>query len=429
MNNNKDFQEWQYSQDADITFGEVHENKLPKIILICTLIGIVVLSTAAVIFRKHIYDFINNPQLTFDTSVVKFDNETGTYSVDAEISNVKFFDPNKYISTRFDDNGEKDFSNLEYTYEIDDSKLDLTKVGSYELIYTSHNRIFSAQNVLTVNLRDKTPPIIKLKLSEKEDKHVELDDTGAYRLSLTRNKDTNTFEPMAYIDSVTDNYTTDENKIVIECIKPTQAALNTEHIINIIYSATDEAGNVGTVNLRLEISDDIDQIKKEQEEQLKQAEEEKRKLEEEKEQLQKEKEELQEKDNDNQNGDNGNNNNDNGNGNNGGNNNNGGGNNSGNGGSNNSGGGQASYDPPPEQHYEPPSISAGDVTVSLAECGGDENVIAQKCIAAVSYRGSTGSAMPSGLPGFDVPLAVGVYTITWTTTDGLSCTQTLTITE
>lgn len=424
MNNNKDFQEWQYSQDADITFGEVHESKLPKIILICTLVGIVVLSTAALILRKHIYDFFNNPQLTFDASIVKFDEETGTYSVDAEISNVKFFDPNKYILTKLDPStGEKDFSNLGYEYEIDTSKLDLSTTGSYEVIYNSHNRVFSAQQVLIVNLKDKTPPIVKLKLSEKEPYHVELDDTGAYKLRLTRNKDTKSFDPMNYVDTVKDNYTSDKNKLILECTKPSPSALSTEHIINVIYSATDEAGNVGTVNLRLEIADDIDQIKKEQEDQLKQAEEEKRRLEEEKEKLEKENEKLQEQEESTQNTDNGNSND----GNNGN-------NNSGNGGNNNEGGngGQASYDPPPQQpqqHYEQPSISAADVTVSLSECGGDENVIAQRCIAAVSYRGSTGSAMPSGMPGFDVPLEVGTYTINWTTTDGLSCTQTLTITE
>ena len=42
---------------------------------------------------------------------------------------------------------------------------------------------------------------------------------------------------------------------------------------------------------------------------------------------------------------------------------------------------------------------------------------------------TTGVASPSGMPGWDIPLDPGVYTVTWTTTDGLSCTQKLTLTD
>ena len=75
---------------------------------------------------------------------------------------------------------------------------------------------------------------------------------------------------------------------------------------------------------------------------------------------------------------------------------------------------------------EKPSITAKPVTVSIKE---GEDAIVQKCINNVIFRGTTGSAQPYGMPGFDCQLAVGTYTITWKTTNGLSCTQKLTITE
>ena len=86
MQKNNDYdivQSWNYADDADITFGEVHESKLPKVILAFTLIGIAVLGVAAFLFRNFILDYINNPQLEFNEKVTlvneRYINETHAY--------------------------------------------------------------------------------------------------------------------------------------------------------------------------------------------------------------------------------------------------------------------------------------------------------------------------------------------------------------
>lgn len=420
---------WDYTQDADITFGEVHESKLPKIILLFTLLGIAVLGITAYLFRGYISDYVNNPQLQFKDSVIE---DNGIFSVEAEISNAKFFDPNSYIAGY--DPETKTVKNAKYTYTIDDSKFNPNTIGDYPIIYHSSNKVLSQDIELIVHLKDKTPPVISLELDEKKTYHVGLSENGSYRLVLTRGKDTDKFDPKNYIKSVTDNCTKDSNKIKLEY---TDKFDFTSKTFDVIYSATDEFGNMSTVSLTLIIEEDTEAIKQKEEE-LRKAEEERKKKQEEleakQEQLEKEQQKLeedkkkQEEEQKKQEEDNGQNNNGGNSGNSDQNNNGNPGGNTNQGGNNNQGGNseQDNYEPPPP---EPPSISASDVTVSLSACGNDEYVIANKCMEALNYRGTSGVASPTNMPGFDVPLEVGVFTVTWTTTDGLSCTQKLTITE
>ena len=415
-NNDHDLiQSWNYADDADITFGEVHESKLPKVILAFTLIGIVVLGVAAFLFRNFILDYINNPQLEFNDKVTLVNER---YTVEAEISNSQFFNPNSYIAG-YDQNTGK-VSNIDYEYTIDDSNFNPNTTGTYTIYYHSSNRVRSEDYELDVVLKDKTPPTITLELDEKKPYHVDLTETGAYQLVLIRGKDTTNFDPKNYIKSVTDNYTKDPDKIKIEY--PSNINFSS-HTVDVIYSATDEAGNMNTVSLTLFIEEDIDALKQKQEEELKKAEEERLRIEEEKKKLeeekqkQKEKEKEKEKDPGDRNDDS-----------------------SSQGGGNNPGRGSSNQrpvvtqpvvtqPPPVVTTPEPSSISAKNVTISLSACGYDENYIAQKCINALVYKGSTGVASPSGMPGWDIPLDPGVYTVTWTTTDGLSCTQKLTLTD
>lgn len=422
MANREEMQSWNYAHDADITFGEVHQSKLPKIILICVILGILILSILAVVFRAYIMDAINNPQVSFKDSVTV--NGDGIYEIDYEITNAKFFEPKEYIYGYDSETGE--IKGAKYNVEIDSSNFNPNEVGDYSIVYHSSNRVFSQDYTILVHLRDKTAPVITLELDEKAPYHVDLSTSGAYTLTLIRGKDTDKFDPKNYVKTVTDNYSKDEN---IKIEYPTNIVFTTD-TTDIIYTATDEAGNMSTISLTLFIQDDVDAIKEANEQALKEAEEERKRLEDEKKKLQDEKEQREEEDkkkeeenkNNNSKSDNNSSNTDNNNNNNGGNNN----------GNNNNGGGEQTYTPEPvqpEPEPEPASISASDVTLSLSAIGYDEYQVANACIAAVTYRGSAGSAMPHGMPGFEVPLDPGVYTITWTTTDGLSCTQILTLTE
>lgn len=391
---------WDYAEDADITFGEVHASKLPKILLALTFLGLIALGVAAYMFRDYISDYINNPQIQFKDMVVE---ENGIYSVDAEISEAESFDPNSYILEY--DLETKLVENVGYTYTIDDSQFNPNEVGDYSIFYHSSNLVSSEDFELVVHLRDNTPPVISLELDENKPHHVSLSENGNYKLVLTRGKDTQDFDPKNYIASVTDNYTTDNIELIY-----TDKFDFTASSLDVIYSATDEFGNTASISLTLIIEEDMEAIKQKEEE-LRKAEEERKKKQEE---LEAKQEALEEKENKLEQGQ------------------------YSSGGSSGGNSSQGSYTPPQSSYEEPvyvpeetekTSISARDVTVSLSACGNDENAIVNQCIAALDYRGSGGSAMPTNMPGFDIPLDVGTYTVTWTTTDGLSCTQTLTITE
>lgn len=418
---NSDIKVWNYKYDADITFGEVHVSKLPKIILTFVIIGIIVLGVTIFLFKDYIYDYANNPQLQFNEKV-EFLN--GEYAVDYEISNSAYFKPEAYMEdatyNKANNSYDVDTNNLAYTYEITgDDITKQTEVGDYKVIYNSSNRISSESKELIVHLKDTTPPVINFELSDKVEYHVDLDKTGSCQLVLIKGKDTTNFDPKKYIKSVTDNYSKDD-KIEIEY--PSNITFN-QDTIDIIYAATDEAGNTATASLKLIIKEDIDKLEEEKQKALKAAEEEKkRRLEEEK---KRKEEEEKKKEQDSSNSDDSstspktttNNNNQN-------------------------PGGNIVTNPavtnPPKTTTAPPrttttttttekpSITAKPVTVSIKE---GEDAIVQKCINNVIFRGTTGSAQPYGMPGFDCQLAVGTYTITWKTTNGLSCTQKLTITE
>lgn len=417
MSQTSTIQEWYYMYDADLTFGEVHISKIPKIILIIILICIGALSVSAFIFKDYVKDFIINPQIEFDDSIVKYDESTKTYYVEAEVSEPSSYNLNNYIDTKLDDNGKKDFSNLQYKYVIENS-IDKKELGEYTINYKSFNKVRSSTKTLVVKLVDTIPPTINLELSDYAPYHVNLDISGNYQLELIRGKETDSFNPKNYIRNVTDNYTKDESKIKVDYIKNIDFSNATA---DVVYTATDEAGNVSTTSLKLIINDDIDKIKKEQEEkekELKRVEEERAKLEEKNKKLE-ENAKKNETDSDKKSTN-----------------------------SNTSSHAQTSQstqpqseqpttqieepiqqqepDPPVQVIEDPASISADDLTISIKE--GEETII-NRIIESINYIGNTGVARPTGMPGIDVPLEVGTYEIFWESTNGLSCTQTVTITE
>lgn len=255
MSKNNNIQEWYYAHDADITFGEVHVSKLPKIILAIVAVLLTASTICGIIFRHYIHDYIVNPKITF-ISEVKNNNNTATLEVYSE------FDPVKYID---------DVSN-KYTYTVD-GFVDTKQLGTYVVTYISKNKAHINQIKLTVNVVDTTAPVLTLKGVQS------IGDT--YLIALIRGNSadgfvgTNDFDVLSYIDKMYDNYSK-EDKLAFEYSKKefinfgTTGSCTTEAA----YSVTDECGNNTTVRLIITVNDNADELKREQDEQIKKLQEE-----------------------------------------------------------------------------------------------------------------------------------------------------------
>ena len=77
------------------------------------------------------------------------------------------------------------------------------------------------------------------------------------------------------------------------------------------------------------------------------------------------------------------------------------------------------------------TLTASDFTYSISKEGTNVNNILRKAMEYVHYISSDGSgtAQPISGPGLTEQLNIGTYTIVWTCTEGLTCNQTVTITE
>ena len=230
---------WRYAGEADVTIGETYQSKVSKVVLICVLITLVSAVTLIVMNWALVYDYIANPSIILSSNTV--DIEVGTT-----------FDPNSFIVPR----SQEDIQNGVYTYEItgaemvntnDRAKLAIdpnTKIiNTYEVHYISTNDAKSTDQVLTAQ---DTAFLVK---------GVQ---TGEY------------FDAQSFVESIHDNYTYDEN------LKNEHAEGNWNTPINaqtgfaqidVIYTSTDEAGNVGTATLHIYIFEDEelrDQFEQEQ---------------------------------------------------------------------------------------------------------------------------------------------------------------------
>ena len=177
-------QEWNYAHDADLTFGEVHVSKAPKIALAITIISIIIVTTLCIIYRDVLGDLIVNSQLVLNEDKVVVE----VYSD---------FNPESYISE----------SNVG-SYEVTNinSNVDTNKLGTYKVIYSSKNSVNSLDQELTVEVKDQTAPVIQLKTRESSDLFIEIED-GQYTAQVVLGSEiTQNFDPSKYIDSVLDNY-------------------------------------------------------------------------------------------------------------------------------------------------------------------------------------------------------------------------------
>lgn len=234
-------QEWNYAHDADLTIGETHVSKTAKILLICLLVGLFILSILAIYFRAYIYDFIVNPSIELSES-----------SIQLEVHSK--FNPDEYIINK--DEG--------YTYEVINSEINTDELSTYTVTYVSQNKVRENSIDLTVNVVDTTGPVIELE--------TEL-------LTLTRGEETENFNASKYLKSLTDNYCNRED-IVIDFTTDIDWSKDS---VQIIYLAKDTNNNETTKTMNIAVFADkeaiIEEYKKQQaEEEAKRREEERKKL-------------------------------------------------------------------------------------------------------------------------------------------------------
>lgn len=128
----------------------------------------------------------------------------------------------------------------------------------YNKQQTQHKPIIN-QVITTV---DTTAPTLTLSAKSNEN--------GDYFINLVRDVDTENFDPMTLVESVSDNISASEN-IKIECNDVLDTSKSTQYIS---YIVTDEVNNTSTVKLLIMYSDDPDKIKEQQQTQISEMEEE-----------------------------------------------------------------------------------------------------------------------------------------------------------
>lgn len=243
---------WNYAGEADITYGEVHVSPVAKILLAISLIFIVVSAVSAIVFRDNIYDIMTNPRIVLLNQVR---HSNGNY---LEIPYNSDFDPAALIDPEMYKN--------DYTIVKIDSNVDSSKLGTYQVKYISKNSVKTNLTALTVYVKDKTAPEIKLKPNSNI--LVRGADNGP--IVGTESRKT----PKDFISNIHDDCDgeiTDINNInVYDCSNGTEINIDyeNENLIDdygsegegittkiLKFTATDKAGNMRTETLTITIVD------------------------------------------------------------------------------------------------------------------------------------------------------------------------------
>lgn len=224
-------QEWNYGGNADIAFGDVKINPLPKLIVIFTFLGVIVITALAITFRKPLMDLIMNPQVILVDSTVNVE----VYSD---------FDPKKFI-----------LDNEELLTNIDISNVDTSDLGTFEVIYSSKNSMSAMDQTLTVNVIDRTVPVILLKTDDNSELNIQLKD-GQYTAQVTVNDPrVANFDPSEYIDLVLDNYNS-LDEISLDWSR--KLDFTKVDNLTVVYGATDKSGNLGNTTLNIQVVEQTD---------------------------------------------------------------------------------------------------------------------------------------------------------------------------
>lgn len=234
--------EWHYAHDADITIGEKHISHAPRVILTMLLVVLCVAGGVGFYFREYIYDYIADPDIVLTNEKVKL--EIGSK-----------FDPYAYVVNP--DNVPYEVIGAELVdTKTKGRKVDITTktISKYEVRYVAHNRVRNHEKKMDVEVVDEKPPVIEL-------------DTEL--IVLKRGLETFYFNPLAYIKSISDNYTASD-KLKLEYSDKFNFRENTQKCE---YKLTDEAGNTVEKVLNIAVvNSDEEKQQKEQEQRDKEAE-------------------------------------------------------------------------------------------------------------------------------------------------------------
>lgn len=238
---------WNYAGQADVTYGEVKASPIPKIVLFLSISLVLSACILAFIFRDTLYDLIMNPKIMLTQ-----------YEVD--IMYQSEFDPLIYIDRDNTLEYESFMNNDEsYTYDIENT-VDTNVIGDYIVKYNSNNKVKTNTIELTVHVKDMEPPNIVL-INPITNTELSKTKTGEYdALIIVRDENsdsdklgTNSWLSSDYIKmNVSDNYSDNINISYPDI--PDFGNKNDGTIIKPIeYSATDEIGNTNTITLSLVI--------------------------------------------------------------------------------------------------------------------------------------------------------------------------------
>lgn len=256
-------QEWYYKGRPTASFGAKANSPLPTIISIFTTLVLVAIGGAAFILRDYIYDIVNNPQIQLYANI----NENGYY---LNLPYKYEFHPENYINDETTLKYEEfmDPNNTNYTYSIE-GKVDTNVIGDYILTYHSANKMSEQTIKVMVHVKDLTAPVIKLKST--------FNDSGEYDpIILVRgshNSDdilgTLDFDANDYLVSVTDDFY-EEKDIKLDNTGQDIDLENGKGIQNfeIIYTAIDKAGNSSVARLPLTVMDKYDAVAESQKERI-----------------------------------------------------------------------------------------------------------------------------------------------------------------
>ena len=390
---------WKYKGDADVVFGEIHISKAPKIILAITVITVIAMCVTGFLLRDFIYDALTNPQIMLKNVS---QDENGFYvEIPYEQDSVEFI-ADSYIDTintrEYDSFTNPDIKTYSFTI---DGNVDTSIIGDYVVTYNSKNRVRHNSTTLTVRVKDITSPVIILKDPKTGKELAKTTDGVYYGVSLHRNTDeTNNWKAEDYVMSIVDNCTELDN---IQITYPEKPNFNssTEDNITVTYIATDSSGNTSETTMKILLlkqnstSMDLASLvdKTEQKQQL-------------------EDQTTQPRQDDNKPSGN---------------------NQQPSGGDNNNGRGDPDAGINPDDGsstIKAPQLTADAFTWSVSSdglYGAQFFVKAQNYLHYYNYYGT--QAYPTSGPGIDFQFDVGTYTIHWEAENGLSCDQTVTITE
>lgn len=207
---------WTYAHDADLTIGEKKISNAAKIILIILILGLIVAGVLVYLNKDYVVDVVTNPKIVLNTDVAIVD-------VGYE------FNPEKYVV--------KD--NLKNYYEIiypNPGDVDVFILGDTIVEYKLITKADTIVTPLTVRIVDREPP--KIELTTK-------------LVVLNRERDTQDFNPADFIKDYSDNYDKKEDLVVTYTSNFDWNKDNLE----VVYSITDTSGNTSSEYLQLVVED------------------------------------------------------------------------------------------------------------------------------------------------------------------------------